>query len=92
MISLKQSVANSPCCHVQELVNEVCKQIQMFKPDPRHIKQRIENAIGQRFIKRRDEESHTSPYVYVTVFIIRAYEIILIFFCCLILFNRYNPE
>jgi hypothetical protein len=53
------------CYWLQRLVEEIMKQIRFFRPEPRLIKQRIEDLIGRRYLRREDPMNPNSPYVYV---------------------------
>jgi hypothetical protein len=50
---------------LQDLIQEVLKQLLFFRPDVRRTKQRIEHLIKEGYMRREDPESHMSPYVYV---------------------------
>ncbi len=58
----------------QRLVEEIIKQIRFFRPEPRLIKQRIEDLIGRRYLRREDPMNPASPYMCVrqAFFVVRC--------------------
>ncbi|PCJ22547.1 MAG: hypothetical protein COA94_09020 [Rickettsiales bacterium] len=45
------------------LLEEVFRQIQMFRPQPKMIKERIESLIEREYLKR--DENDRSRYIYL---------------------------
>ena len=45
-----------------DLIQEVLKAVTMFKPEPRHIKQRIENLIEKGYMER--DSNVKGKYIY----------------------------
>ena len=47
-----------------ELVAEVLRQLQVFKPSERQIKHRIAELITLEYMQRQNPDEHSSPYIY----------------------------
>ena len=47
------------------LVLEVMSLCKFFRPDSRMVKQRVDDLMRRKYIRREDPTSHTSPYVYI---------------------------
>ncbi len=48
----------------QQLINEVLQQLQnRFKPNPNHIKKRIESLIDREFLERDEKDRNIYRYL-----------------------------